>query len=135
MGITEQMKTLVAEISKPDVTDYERVVGAVKEAATALSTAVNIPGLSVSLETGFLVNMGQQYRFIVSVGSAGYKDTFFRLYVPPDGFPTTLQLFEGETRVCHSIDDLRREIMDFLNRDAIKQRLRALMSMAKEVPG
>lgn len=129
-SIADQIKLLAQDVRAANQGSYEQVVAVVTETANALSAELGVPGLSFVLEIGHRVNLGQQYKFVVSVDSSRFKDTFFRFYVPFDGFPTTLQLFEGESKECNSVDEVRNAVLEFLGRPPIKQRLRTLITMA-----
>jgi hypothetical protein len=91
-----------------------------------------VPGsIRVLVESGHRVNLGQQYSFVVDVPQAGLRDVLLRAYVPPDGYPVTLDLFEDERPVCGSLTELETAILRFLGNRDVKQRLLEVKDLVK----
>lgn len=82
------------------------------------------------LEAGHRLNRGQEYRFVVRVPIVGLEDTLLRAFVPTSGFPVALELDEDEQRRCTDLDQVEREILDFLALPDVKARLREVRDIA-----
>jgi len=77
-----------------------------------------------------VVSQGQQFKITVRVPKDHYQDVLFRAYVPFDGYPVTLDLSDDEDHECHDLASLEAEIISFLQRAGIKQRLRGIKRLA-----
>lgn len=137
MALAEQMKAIVAS-AQGGASQYEEAVNTVRKVADELESeleeAIGSRVLNVKLTTGHKVSLGQQYRFEVAIDGV-INDTFLRFYVPADGYPTTLSLFEDETVACADAAQLEEALVKFLGRAPVNKRLGALMSIAKERAG
>lgn len=109
---------------------YDQVVSKLRDLAEAIETSL-VPGtIEVRIEPGYRVNLGQQYSFVFRIAKAGFRDVLLRAYVPADGFPVSLDLFDENHPQCATLDALEAEILGFLGHRDVKQRLRALKAVA-----
>jgi hypothetical protein len=129
----EKLKAKVAAALKDEraaaPTDYDRVVNKLRDLAAAIGESL-APGVEVRVEYGYRVNLGQQYSFAFHVPKIGFRDVLLRAYVPPGGFPVSLDLFDGNAPKCTSLDELEAEIIGFLSHPDVKQRLLSLKDIA-----
>lgn len=102
--------------------DFEEVLKKLREFAGAIEKSLG-QGAEVLLESGHRVNMGQQYNVVIRIPRLGLRDVLFRAYVPFDGLPVRLDLFEDERPTCPSIADLEETLIQFLREPDVKQRL------------
>jgi hypothetical protein len=122
---------LQPETSPPD---YNEVVKKLREIADSMTKALS-PAISVQAEPGHRVNLGDQYNFALLVRDPyPYRDVLFRAYVPADGFPVTLDLFEDQKPECRSLDELVDNVTKFLGHADVKRRLTALRDLAAATP-
>jgi hypothetical protein len=109
---------------------YDQVVRKLRDLAAAVEASL-VPGsIHVRIEPGHRVNLGQQYRFVFLVPSVELRDVLFRAYVPAEGFPVTLDLFDDKHPKCDTLEVLEAEIIDFLGHRDVKQRLLSLKDVA-----
>ncbi len=114
--------------SVSDTGDYREALAQLEGFAVALATYLG--GTSrVTVEAGFLTNLGQQFRMHVQVPSRSFQENLFRAYIPVDGFPVTLEFSDAETAETRDVVQLRDAIVDFLRRPAIGTRLAALRDL------
>jgi len=107
------------------VTTLEKAAGGIQRFLSPDSEAVQ-----VRLEPSYRVNLGDQYRMVIRIPGQGFNDVLFRAYVPEDGFPVTLDLFDDEAPSCPDVAALEREIVEFLDHKDVKRRLSALKKLA-----
>jgi hypothetical protein len=109
---------------------YNDVLRKLRTLAAAIEASLKPDAIEVSIEPGYRANLGQQYTFVVRVPKAGLRDVLLRAYIPVDGFPVTLDLFDGQQPQCANLDALEMEIIGFLGHSDVKQRLLALKDIA-----
>jgi hypothetical protein len=91
------------------------------------------PGsIVVRVEPGYVTKLGQQLRVVVAIPSREFEDVLFRAYVPPGGFPVSLDFFGEDVVECADDAALEREVTGFLGRDEMRTRLDALRRLASE---
>ncbi len=131
----DALKTKIADMLKDDregTPPFNEVLQELRALAEAVeeSLAPKAKALEVRVEAGHRVNLGQQYSFVVHVPKAGLQDVLLRAYVPKDGFPVTLDLFDDERRKCSTIEELEMTILNFLGHPDVKQRLLEVKDLA-----
>lgn len=84
----------------------------------------------VSLQPGFLANMGQQLNVVVEIPRRQYKDTLFRAYVPPQGLPVQMDFYGEEAQTAGSFEEMEQAIAAFLGNPEVKNRLAIYRSLA-----
>ncbi len=112
---------------------YEQAMSVLREVAKGIEVSLSggQPGVvQVVLEPGFRVNMGQQYRVRILVPKHNLSDTLFRAYVPMDGFPVTLDLFDEQSPSCPDADSLKRTLLDFLRHRDVRLRFLEIQKLA-----
>jgi hypothetical protein len=109
---------------------HDQVVSKLQDLAAAIEASL-VPGtIQVRIEPGYRVNLGQQYSFVFRIEKSSFRDVLLRAYVPVDGFPVTLDLFDETHPECSTLDALEAEILAFLGHRDVKQRLRSLKTIA-----
>ncbi|KYG03629.1 hypothetical protein BE21_50715 [Sorangium cellulosum] len=130
----EELKTKVASVlsdERPASSKaYSEVLHKLRALAAAIEESLKPDAIEVRIEPGYRVNLGQQYTFVVRVPKAGLRDVLLRAYVPVDGFPVGLDLFDGQQRRCTNLDEIETEIIGFLAQPDVKHRLLALKDIA-----
>ncbi len=113
----DELKKKVAELLKEEAGDdldpFRQAVGKLRELAEAVEASFPQDAVRVHVEAGHRVNYGQQYNFVVYVDKVKLRDVLFRAYVPPDGFPVTLDFFDIERPECHDVGELENKVLDF----------------------
>ncbi len=83
-------------------------------------------GVVVDLEPGYATNLGQQFRVRLRVPARGWDQNLFRAYIPPDGFPISLDLDGEQPVTCPDAASLEQAVLDFLRKPEIDGRLTVL---------
>jgi hypothetical protein len=112
--------------------DYDRVVNKLQDLAAGIEASLTSGSatIEVRIEPGYRVNLGQQYSLVLRVPKTGFRDVLLRAYVPVDGFPVSLDLFDDNHPRCDTLEALENEILGFLGHKDVKLRLRSLKRMA-----
>lgn len=113
-------------------TAHDQVVSKLRDLAAGIEASLT-PGtgtIEVRIEPGYRVNLGQQYSFVFRIPKAGFRDVLLRAYVPPGGFPVSLDLFEDNRPQCATLEALEDAIIGFLGHPDVKQRLLSLKDVA-----
>jgi len=111
---------------------YQQALKSLRDAVAAIGEALDAAELRVALEPGHLVGMGQQFNVLTQIERRGFRDVLFRAYIPTDGWPVSLDLFDDDFVSCQDEDALRKAIGGFIGRQEIRQRLRTLKDYASE---
>jgi hypothetical protein len=122
--------TLKEEPGAP--TPYDEAVTTLEKAAGGIQRSLSpeAEAVQVRLEPSYRVNLGDQYRMVIRIPAQGFNDVLFRAYVPEQGFPVTLDLFDDDAPSCPDVAALEQEIVKFLEHKDVKRRLLALKKLA-----
>lgn len=130
----DELKKKVAELLKEEAGDgldrFRLAVGKLRELAEAVEASFPADTVRVHVEAGHRVNYGQQYNFVVDVAKMKLRDVLFRAYVPPDGFPVTLDLFDTERPECANEGELEAKVLEFLAHRDVRTRLLEIREIA-----
>lgn len=129
----KELRTKVASVLKDErevSRAYHDVLHELQAMAEAIEASLQPDAIEVRIEPGHRVNLGQQFLLVVRVPKADLRDVLLRAYVPADGFPVSLDLFDGQQPRCENLDDLETEILGFLRHPDVKHRLLALKDIA-----
>ncbi len=123
-------KDKVKEILKRPVAPpgHEQALQKLREIAAGIQESLGEPFV-VRLEPGYRVNLGQQFKLAIRLKDPEFSDFLFRAYVPPDGFPVTLDLFGDEHPACADVAGLEAKLLEFLGKDEVVQRIDALRDL------
>lgn len=130
----EALKKTVAELLQEDASGdldrFKQAVGKLRELAEAVESSFAADTVRVHVEAGHRVNYGQQYSFVLYVDKARLRDVLFRAYVPTDGSPVTLDLFDGEQHECANIEELETKVLEFFKHKDVRARLLEIRQLA-----
>jgi hypothetical protein len=113
--------------------DFNRVLKVLKDTAEAIrETRFQQSHVVVRVEPGFSVNLGQQFKIVVSVPRQGFSDILFKAYIPTDGFPVTLDLFGQRDEQYNDLTSLRKAILRFMERPEVRLRLDGLAELESD---
>jgi hypothetical protein len=84
------------------------------------------------LSQGFLVNMGQEWRVMVKPVSRDFEQILLRAYVPLNGFPAWLDIYDEEPIRCVDDASLRENLAGFLRQDTIIETILFLKKQAAD---
>ena len=90
----------------------------------ALARNTRGQAVTVSLEPGWMVNLGQQLNVVVALPARNFRDTLFRAYIPVKGYPVQLDFFGEEPVTANSSEEMENYVARFLERPEVKLRLR-----------
>ena len=82
----------------------------------------------VKVELGHLVNQGQEHRVAIRATGIGLSDYVLRAFVPADGYPVMLDMFEETDRACADAESLVAALVELSEKPAMRQRLAAIRS-------
>jgi hypothetical protein len=122
----EALRTKIKGLLRDDreaTAAFKEVLRELRALASAIEDSLVPDKITVRVEAGHRVNLGQQYSFVMRVPGADLQDVLLRAYVPGEGFPVTLDLFSDERPKCSSIEALEATILEFLANPDVKQRL------------
>lgn len=130
--LNEKIAEVLKDVREEEASAYDQALRKLRDLAAAVEASLS-PGpgsIEVRIEPGHRVNLGQQYRFVFLVPRVQFRDVLFRAYIPGEGFPVTLDLFDDKHPKCDTLEALETEIIDFLKHRDVKQRLLSLKDMA-----
>jgi hypothetical protein len=128
--LNKKIADVLKDVRGEAASAYDQVLRKLRDLAAAVEASLAPGSVQVRIEPGHRVNLGQQYRFVFLVPSVQYRDVLFRAYVPTEGFPVTLDLFDDKHPKCDTLDALETEIINFLGHPDVKQRLLSLKDVA-----
>jgi hypothetical protein len=73
-------------------------------------------GVKCDVVPGFKTNMGQEYRVVISSSATGYEHTLLRAYLPLNGFPAKLDLYDFSMIDVADAPQLEAVLKDFLQK-------------------
>ena len=115
---------------KPEEQPYSQATRALEGVAKAVQAQLGAEATRVTVEPGYQVKTGQQFKVVVAIPSRNFQDVLFRAYVPPTGFPVSLDLYGEEPVRCQDEAALQDQLLQFLARAEVKSRLGMLKQMA-----
>lgn len=107
---------------------YEEALQKLRDIAAGIQESLGEPFV-VRIEPGYRVNQGQQFKLAIRLKDPEYSDFLFRAYVPPAGFPVTLDLFGEEHPACADVAGLEAKLLEFLRQTEVVQRIDALRDL------
>jgi len=111
-----------------DVAQYEQAKRVLEEVCDSIQKALQRQApdrrITVGLDPGWLVNLGQQLNVVVDLPERNFRDTLFRVYIPVKGYPVQLDFFGEEPLTANSSSEMENHIAHFLARPEVKLRLR-----------
>lgn len=107
---------------------YEEALKKLREIASGIEESLGDPFVA-RIEPGYRVNQGQQFKLAIRLKDPEFSDFLFRAYVPPDGFPVTLDLFGDEHPACADVSELEAKLLEFLGKAEVVQRIDALRDL------
>lgn len=81
-------------------------------------------------ESGFVTNLGQEWRIVINPAVGGYPQVLFRAYVPLGGYPVQIDLYAGELTPCSNETALRKVLNRFLQQQTVQETIQYLSSSA-----
>ena len=130
----QRLDEALSRLNNTAVDDFTRVLKKLKDIASALQRRLT-KGIApnqivVSIAPGFQVNIGQQMNCTIRVPTKNFTDILFRAYVPAQGYPVGLDLVGEELLPCGTEVELENNIIQFLARPEITERLRQWIELS-----
>ncbi len=110
---------------------YNTVVGVLEEVCDAVGI-VTQQAVECHVASGFLVNWGQELRVVAKPRGRDFEHILLRCYVPVDGFPVRLDVYDEDLEECGTEESLRESLSAFLREGATADALRLLADQAEE---
>jgi hypothetical protein len=123
------------EFSKQEKTKWQRNKSYkyLKKVAETLTQSLSDKGkVSVTIEPGYEVNLGQQFNVVVRVPQKHYQEILFRAYVPSGNGRADLDFYDSNLVHCEDENEFGQKVLGFLNRDIIQRKLALLAEIASE---
>jgi len=116
-----------------DPTDDERKYDAnyesLKQLAASIQQWFGKQPVSVLVEPGYQIDVGQQFNVVLQIPEKAIRDTLFRAYLAPDG--TVRFDFYGEDYVtCSNADEMGKRVQEFLSQPEVRSRMRVYKDLA-----
>jgi len=128
---TTEFETQVGQILREPVSPtYREAVTALQSIARAIQKQLGQDGPQVAVEPGCYIALGQQLNVAVRVPRTGFEEVLFRAYVPDTGYPIGLDLFGGEPVECADEMELQNQVLAFLRRPEVRNRMAWLRETA-----
>lgn len=106
--------------------EFETVVNILSSVAEAIEEEYSDAKIKIGIEPGFTSNLGRQMNLVMRIKPISFREVLFRAYIPTAGFPVQLDLFGEDLQSCTDKDELQEQILDFLQRDDVSQKIHAL---------
>jgi len=79
---------------------------------------------------GFTVDIGQEWRIVLSpAAKPSFSWILLRAYLPPDGFPVTLNVYDDEMTECKKSTELQKALTEYLQNPNVQESINTLSSM------
>ena len=133
--LVDQLKKSFAPAKKQATDRYREAVDllhAFGEQVAELINPTTEVQAEVKVELGHLVNQGQEHRVVIRATEIGLSDYVLRAFVPFDGYPVVLDMFEEVDRVCESVESLVAALVELSRKPAMQQRLATIRSLLED---
>ena len=118
-----------APVREQAIDRFREAVDLLHAFAEQVAELLKLPGgapVEVKVELGHLVDQGQEYRVVIRAPEIGLSDYLVRAFVPFDGYPVMLDMFEEADRRCDTTESLVAALVELSGRPAMLQRLAAI---------
>jgi hypothetical protein len=129
--LVDGLKKSFAPVKEQATDRYREAVDLLHAFAEQVSELINQPDgvrAEVKVELGHLVNQGQEHRVAIRAPEIGLSDYVLRAFVPFDGYPVVLDMFEEGDRLCQSSETLVAALVELSRQPTMQQRLAAIRS-------
>ena len=129
--LVEGLKKSFAPVKEQTTDRYREAVDLLRAFAEQVAELINQPSggqAEVKVELGHLVNQGQEHRIAIRATEIGLSDYVLRAFIPVDGYPVVLDMFEESDRVCASAESLIAALVELSAQPSMQQRLAAIRS-------
>lgn len=132
--LQSQLREALAVLRRDADAAYREALALLQSCADEVSAFLRgaNDSVSVSLELGHVVDMGQEYRLVVKALDIGLSDHLFRAYVPAGGFPVNLDYLAEESIPCSSPEELVRQLVVFIENANVRARLAAIAQVLND---
>jgi hypothetical protein len=89
--------------------------------------------LNCTLESGFITELGQEWRVMARSSNMTDGYILLRAHVPGDGFPVQLDFYDEELIPCANESALRKSLTNFLKQKTTQNNLTLLLQHAKRI--
>jgi len=131
MASKKGLSALKKKVHTVELNEYRTIVDQLGQFASDLSTQIlETDDISVHVEAGFRVNIGQQFKIVLHVQTQTFRDILIRTYVPPTGYPVVVR-FTGVERQAENNNELVRILYEEIpSNEGVQSRLQALLALA-----
>jgi hypothetical protein len=129
--LVDGLKKSFAPVKERTTDRYREAVDLLRAFAEQVAELINQPNgikAEVKVDLGHLVNQGQEHRVAIRATEIGLSDYVLRAFIPFDGYPVVLDVFEESDRVCASAESLVAALVELSGQPAMQQRLAAIRS-------
>ena len=113
-------------------TPFTTALDILQEVANDYGSVMTKHGIAVHLEQGWLVDMGQQYRFVLQLKNRDYNHALFRAYINGSG-RVMFDFYDEQPTPCDGTDaqSVHATVADFLNRPTTMGTVQQLIELAR----
>jgi hypothetical protein len=127
--LIDGLKSSFAPVKEQAIDRYREAVDLLHAFAEQVAELLKPPGgvaAEVKVKLGHQVDQGQEYRVVIRAPEIGLSDYLVRAFVPFDGYPVMLDMFEEADRQCDTAESLVAALVELSRRPAMQQRLAAI---------
>lgn len=129
--LVDGLKKSFAPVKEQTTDRYREAVDLLHAFAEQVAELINQPNgarAEIKVELGHLVSQGQEHRVAIRAPEIGLSNYVLRAFVPFDGYPVVLDMFEEGDRSCGSAESLVAALVELSRQPAMQQRLAAIRS-------
>ena len=131
MGTIDFKKLIEDTVPSASAGAHEAVVAALTQIGKQLEAGLSSARLTVSVEPGYSVNLGRQWRVVIRIPATSVEQVLFKAYIPLEGYPVTLDFYSDEPTVCRNNEEMEKEIAAFVQKPEIGSQLAELKRIAE----
>lgn len=111
---------------------YEDAIQTLRQIALEIEKTL-LPGkIEICLAQSYHTDIGRQHKVVLRIPEQQYSDILLRAYVPVEGYPVTLDLFDDLCPSCADATAIKSTVKDFLQHKDVQRLLKSLIEKASK---
>ncbi len=135
--LVSELEQSLAPIKNQTTVHYQEVLDLLRAFAEQVEKLINGSkgvGAEVSIELGHLLDQGHEHRVVVRAPSVGFSDYLLRAFIPPQGYPVTLDVLAEVDRSCDGPDALVGALVELSKQPDLQRQLATIRGMLAAEP-
>jgi len=124
------IEALVQRAVAGERVEHSEVVEQLVGIARALQNGFGAAGIAVTIESGYWVNWGRQWRIVVRIAAANLEQVLFKAYVPAEGYPVKLDFYGDRLESAGDRAELEDAVKRFIAQPEISSQLAEIKAIA-----